>query len=287
VGAVASAWGGARGALKNIGRNAMPRLRSGLRLSRCDKKSEPTPTQADKLAPPGEGWVRNDTPGGQTFGQGDMAGTYYIDASTTAGPQQAPALGVAAIRQKNYVGAYFKFTDKAKANPCGNGLGSRAWLSYKYYKEATVVGAQASAPPLGQWSPDIWGNFATNGADFEDFAGLTVPGGGVSGLFRRTYRVGIVCACRSAPTSSVVKGFLTDYSYNLDVWFNDNDVAVRVTPGGSYGGAFDWCQIPPSGVTCVDTCPAATPAPSTTPGTSGTSTPSRTPAAPPSEQRRP
>jgi uncharacterized protein DUF4157 len=37
VGAVLSAWGGARGKLEDLGRNAMPRVRSGLRLQRCSK----------------------------------------------------------------------------------------------------------------------------------------------------------------------------------------------------------------------------------------------------------
>jgi hypothetical protein len=39
VGAVVSAWGGVKGAIADIGRSAMPRMRSGLRLQRC--KSEP------------------------------------------------------------------------------------------------------------------------------------------------------------------------------------------------------------------------------------------------------
>ena len=37
VGAVVSVWGGLQGALTNIGRNAMPRLKSGLRLQSCTK----------------------------------------------------------------------------------------------------------------------------------------------------------------------------------------------------------------------------------------------------------
>lgn len=40
VGAVASAWGGTRGALSDIGQNAMPRLRSGLRLQGCKSERE-------------------------------------------------------------------------------------------------------------------------------------------------------------------------------------------------------------------------------------------------------
>ena len=38
VGAVVSAWGGVKGALGEIGRNALPRLRSGLRLQSCKKE---------------------------------------------------------------------------------------------------------------------------------------------------------------------------------------------------------------------------------------------------------
>jgi len=47
VGAVASLWGGAKGKLREIASNAGPRLRSGLRLSRCPKKKEEVkcPTQ--------------------------------------------------------------------------------------------------------------------------------------------------------------------------------------------------------------------------------------------------
>lgn len=37
VGAVVSVWGGAKGALKQTGENALPRLRSGLRLQRCSR----------------------------------------------------------------------------------------------------------------------------------------------------------------------------------------------------------------------------------------------------------
>ena len=40
VGAVASMWSGAKGALKDIGKNAMPRMRSGLGLQRCKDKSK-------------------------------------------------------------------------------------------------------------------------------------------------------------------------------------------------------------------------------------------------------
>src|SRR5262249_52881600 len=42
VGAVASLWGGAKGGFAEIARNASPRLRSGLRLSRCGKPCTPT-----------------------------------------------------------------------------------------------------------------------------------------------------------------------------------------------------------------------------------------------------
>ncbi len=44
VGAATSLWGGAKGALAGLVRNAIPSLRSGLRLQRC--KSEPTPAPA-------------------------------------------------------------------------------------------------------------------------------------------------------------------------------------------------------------------------------------------------
>jgi hypothetical protein len=41
VGAVASIWGGIKGGLENISKTAMPRLRSGLRLSRCGRGGSP------------------------------------------------------------------------------------------------------------------------------------------------------------------------------------------------------------------------------------------------------
>jgi hypothetical protein len=294
VGAVAALWGGARGKLKEISQTAGPRLKSGLRLSRCpeeEKKSTPSPSQTGKAAqptvpssPPGEGWVRNATAAGQTLGAGDMEGTYYIDASVTELAQKLPARGVSAIRQPNFAGAYFTFADKSKGADCGGGTGDRNWLSYKYYEEATVVGARVPGE-IGKWSTDISG-FSTNGTDFHDFTGLPVPGG-LRGYIRRSYRVGIVCACKS-DTAKAARGFLTDYSYKLDIWFNDTDVAVRVIPGESYGSTFDWCRIPPSGVTCVDTCPpVATPptAPSTTPTTAPTTPPS-SPTTPPTPPRR-
>lgn len=40
AGAMVSLWGGIKGGLANIARNAIPRLRSGLRLQRCKKKAE-------------------------------------------------------------------------------------------------------------------------------------------------------------------------------------------------------------------------------------------------------
>ncbi|HSR49596.1 MAG TPA: DUF4157 domain-containing protein [Acidobacteriota bacterium] len=43
VGAVAALWSGVSGAWADIAANAMPRLRSGLRLSRCDEDKEPEP----------------------------------------------------------------------------------------------------------------------------------------------------------------------------------------------------------------------------------------------------
>jgi hypothetical protein len=293
VGAVASVWGGASGRLKELGRHAMPRLRSGLRLSRCsscnekseDKESKPIEQKKSCIpdAPPGEGWVRNDTASGKTFGTGDMAGTYYIDASTTKTAQSVPAKGNPAISKPNYVGSYFKFSDKGKANNCSNGGGEREWLSYKYYQDACVEGAQVEAPATGQWTVDITNpSFKTNAVDFEDFAGLLVPGKGVAGYFRRTYRVGIICRCKSG-AGKAAKGFLVDYSYNLDIWFKDADVAVRVVPGSSYGSSFEWCDKAPQGTTCIDSCAASTPtpAPTTTPTTPPTTTPTTTPSATP------
>jgi hypothetical protein len=44
VGAMASLWGGIKGGIANIARNAMPRLRSGLKLQRCeDSIKQPEP----------------------------------------------------------------------------------------------------------------------------------------------------------------------------------------------------------------------------------------------------
>lgn len=62
VGAVASLWGGAKGALKTIGKRAGPSLRSGLRLQRCGgahstaaaRTTTPTPTCA---APSAQQWT--------------------------------------------------------------------------------------------------------------------------------------------------------------------------------------------------------------------------------------
>jgi hypothetical protein len=50
VGAIVSLWSGAKGALAEIAQNAMPRLRSGLRLSRCPAKTQTTPRE--KVAEP-------------------------------------------------------------------------------------------------------------------------------------------------------------------------------------------------------------------------------------------
>ena len=50
VGAVASAWAGARKGLLEIGKSAMPRLRSGLRLQRCNDDSSPKPKTEPEIA---------------------------------------------------------------------------------------------------------------------------------------------------------------------------------------------------------------------------------------------
>jgi hypothetical protein len=47
VGAVISAWGGVKGAITDIGRSAMPRMRSGLRLQSCRREKNVTPAEAD------------------------------------------------------------------------------------------------------------------------------------------------------------------------------------------------------------------------------------------------
>ena len=64
VGAVVSLWGGAKGKLGEISRNAMPRLKSGLRLQRCkdclgdreepkvEEKNLRPKTQASPVVPP-------------------------------------------------------------------------------------------------------------------------------------------------------------------------------------------------------------------------------------------
>lgn len=49
VGAVLSTWNGLEGNVKDIGRNAMPRMRSGLRLQRCRRDTNVSPEEADAL----------------------------------------------------------------------------------------------------------------------------------------------------------------------------------------------------------------------------------------------
>ena len=51
VAAIVSLWGGSKKRVGNIARSAMPRLKSGLKLSRCPKKSEPEPKPEPKPAP--------------------------------------------------------------------------------------------------------------------------------------------------------------------------------------------------------------------------------------------
>jgi hypothetical protein len=48
VGAIASTWGGIKGQLKDVGRNAAPRLRSGLKLQRCTFAKAPTELKTAK-----------------------------------------------------------------------------------------------------------------------------------------------------------------------------------------------------------------------------------------------
>jgi hypothetical protein len=245
--------------------HATPRFKSGLRLSRCldEKKPEekiaaeaPQQKSAVPSSPPSEGWVRNKTPGGQKFGSGDIEGTYYIDASTTAKGQKAPAKGMSVIFQPNYVGAYANFSDKSKGSNYANGSGDWLWISHKYYKELTIAGVAAPLTPLDQWSVGTSGNFITYKVDFEDLPGIPVLGKkGIEGHIRRSYHIGVVCSCMSDPTKHV-KGFLAEYSFNLDIWFKGSDVAVGLAPNSSYGGALDRCKVPPFGVACADACPA-------------------------------
>jgi hypothetical protein len=49
VGAVLQTWNGLKGDVKDIGRNAMPRMRSGLRLQRCRRDTPVTEQEADVL----------------------------------------------------------------------------------------------------------------------------------------------------------------------------------------------------------------------------------------------
>ncbi len=50
AGVVQAVWGGARGALAEVARNAVPRLRSGLRLQRCSKDTSTGPMGPGRLA---------------------------------------------------------------------------------------------------------------------------------------------------------------------------------------------------------------------------------------------
>ncbi len=50
AGVLARLWGGAQGALADIAQNAMPRLRSGLRLQRCDSEKETQETEPSSIA---------------------------------------------------------------------------------------------------------------------------------------------------------------------------------------------------------------------------------------------
>lgn len=52
VGAVVSLWSGAKRGLANIAQNAIPRLRSGLRLQRCPDKTPTPTTTAPATTPP-------------------------------------------------------------------------------------------------------------------------------------------------------------------------------------------------------------------------------------------
>jgi len=52
VGAVVSNFGGAKGFLGDIGKNSLPRLRSGLRLQRCSDEKKTTAAAPTKAAPP-------------------------------------------------------------------------------------------------------------------------------------------------------------------------------------------------------------------------------------------
>ena len=74
VGAVVSTFGGAKGFLGDIGKNSLPRLRSGLRLQRCSKKEEkPTTAAVKKPTKPAE----------KKYSKPDLQAK--IDASPTVG----------------------------------------------------------------------------------------------------------------------------------------------------------------------------------------------------------
>lgn len=60
IGAVAALWTGTKGKLADIGRNAAPRLKSGLRLQRCQ--------EVEKVCPKGYSWRVQNTTGLGSFG---------------------------------------------------------------------------------------------------------------------------------------------------------------------------------------------------------------------------
>ncbi len=59
--AVTSLWGGAKGMLANVAQNALPNLRSGLKLQRCDagKKSAPSTVDDPKKYSTFEAWLKS------------------------------------------------------------------------------------------------------------------------------------------------------------------------------------------------------------------------------------
>jgi hypothetical protein len=76
VGAVVSAWTGANKGLANIGANALPRLTSGLRLSRCSSKGKLLENFATKFKDAAE-LIRNSPDAMKLVNEADAAGVEF------------------------------------------------------------------------------------------------------------------------------------------------------------------------------------------------------------------
>ena len=126
IGAVISLWSDAKGALADISRNAMPRLRSGLRLSRCKDGDQPKPSEQAKPEGKKEGSAESKPVGV----------THAADFKCEPEPKpwneitSTPGLGAGTLGHTKAAKVAFELSISPQGGKCKTTLGKEPRLSF-------------------------------------------------------------------------------------------------------------------------------------------------------------